>query len=142
MSEIDDKRSQVSSKESEKAALESENANYEAILERLRAAKTIVNQSDNDFRDYRSDMNNDYKKYDDTWVGDQFNAYKTMEETDLQDTDYKNYIDNGVNVCLDDLCDKITYYENKIYENNGLIGALQSAINSLCNEIEKLLNNL
>lgn len=140
MSEVSNKRYEKYCKEQEVDELESENTRIREIISRLEAAKSIISTSDNDLRDYRSDLKDDYELYEADWKGTEFNKYKALIDDEIYSSLYKTYINDGVNQVLDDLCDLITAYENQIYENQGLIGRLKSAINSLVNEIEKLLN--
>ena len=141
MSDIWSLRREKSAKEQEVSNLESENAGYQAIIDRLEAAKTIINTSDNDLRDLRADIKKDYELYEDDWKGTEFDKYKAKIDDEIYDSLYKTYVNDGVNRVLDEICNLITSYENKIYQNQGAIGRLWSWINSLGNEIEKLLNN-
>ena len=138
---LEEKRAEKRSKEAEKASKEAENAEYEAILERLRTAKEVINSSYDNLQDLRAEVKKDPNNFKSEWKGNKFTEYEAYVKDDIHGTIYYNY-QTAVNGILDDLCDLITEYENRIYENEGVIGWLKSAINSLANAIEKLLNDI
>lgn len=119
---------------------EQEAINYKTSLEgkveRLKAAKTKLDQYIDEFRDTRKTSNKIVnEKYD--WKGqkyEQFNSHGGLliERID----DYISKLDD----VRDDLNIMISELENDIYTQEGIIGKLRAAINSLAHRIENFFN--
>lgn len=78
-----------------------------------------------------------FKNINEKWSGTKYDGYAEQAE-DYVVKDYKNYLE-GVKSVLNAVRDKITALENQKYEVEGLIGKVKKLINSLKNELEKLL---
>ena len=138
---LEEKRAEKRAREAEKASKEAENAEYEAIVERLKTAKEMINLNYDNLQDLRAEVKEDPDNFESEWKGNKFTEYEAYVKDDIHGTIYYNY-QVAVNDILDDLCNLITEYENRIYENEGVIGWLKSKINSLSNAIEKILNDI
>lgn len=109
-------------------------------IERLQTVKTSL-QGYKESVDYITIGWNDFLTVlssDTYWRG---NLKMKVEDYVLNafSVDTKMYFDN-IDVVLDAICDEITKLENENAKTKGWIGTLSSWINSIGNEIEKLLN--
>lgn len=128
--------SEKSNAENEMSYIESMNQELSQQIEVLKQAKTIVSDEKGDFniikKTVRECVDNSYE-----WKGDNYDTFVNNGSSLKGDNDsYYTSIDNA----LDRINDKITELENKIYENEGILGSLKICWNNLCNAIENLFN--
>ena len=105
-------------------------------IEDLEYAKTIIKNEKDNFESIKKSVktciDDDYE-----WKGDNFDTFSENGSSLKSDNDtYYKSIDQA----WDDINDKITELENKIYENEGILGGLKIFWNNLCNSIENLFN--
>ncbi|MFZ2539571.1 MAG: DUF5082 family protein [Oscillospiraceae bacterium] len=129
--------SEKSRKQSEKAEHEREKAIIEEKLKRLRVSKSQIAMIKDNIGDLKKGVK-EKEDQDETWKGYEYNWYHSFTSGTFR-SDYDKYHSN-VDDVLDDICNKITELENQSREEEGIIGWIASAINSLFNEIENLIN--
>lgn len=139
MNELDRLYSARSAYKSQKRSYESERAAVREKLDRLKEAKRNVSNVKNNMVDpARDDISNKLGKHADTWQG---TVYENVYEVHAYGimSNYNNYYDD-VDYILDAICDEITRLENENRHLGTLLNAVINTLNSIGNEIEKLLN--
>lgn len=136
MSDISSLRSQRSYKIQQRNQCQSRIDSIGRKLERLERAKRELTSHKSNAKIKKTDGDN-FPDQMTRWEGDKHNEY--ISETD-QLSSYMDGYYKATDRALDAVCDAITSLENERASQYGLLGSLVSAINSLGNEIEKLLN--
>ena len=136
MSDISALRSQQYYKIQQKNQCQSRINDIDRKLERLKTAKRELTSDKSNAKTKKKDGDS-FPDQLTRWEGDKHNTYisNTDQLSGYMDSYYKD-VDNA----LDAVCDAITSLENERSSQYGLLGSLVSAINSIGNEIEKLLN--
>ncbi|MBC1492203.1 YwqH-like family protein [Listeria booriae] len=125
-------------KQAELCQVQSDQSNIQAKIERLKVAKKKVDEIQQSVDELQKAVNRE-REQDDTWRGKKYTTYSQFVSNGFH-SDYKNYYQQ-IDQLYDHLCDEITRLENQASENDGLMGWLGSKLNSLGNEIDKLLHN-
>lgn len=105
-------------------------------IERLVEAKRQLHPIQHEFFVMKHDMDRKAEK-EDKWKGDKYTDYEADLSIFLEN--YRTYY-NGLDYLYDNICDEITRLENESNETGGIIGWLQNSLNSLENEVEKLIH--
>ncbi len=137
MSEIDLLRGRLRRREREYDDCRERISDCRKKLERLKPAKKRISELKSDFRTIQTREKN-YLNRSRDWTGQTEREFRRLAQ-DVVDEN-KSYLSNSLDYALDAINDEITRLQNKIMEENGLLGKLGALINSLRNEIEKLLN--
>lgn len=125
------KKGQLLAKQNEKQGYLNTASDIGVIYDRLAEDKRVI-------REYRNSVKTFVREKFDTFSGDLYsNSYKTKMEDLI--SKYDSVISN-IDINMDRLNSVRAQYENKAYKCNGVIGYLQSAINSLVHEIENWVN--
>lgn len=136
MSEISDLRRSRNQKINQKNQCESTINSINIKLSRLESAKYAMGLYKTDAKNQKSAAANVPDGLT-PWEGDKKNTY--INSANMLESDMEGYY-KSCDRALDAICDAITRLENERSNQYGLLGRLVSAINSLGNEIEKLLN--
>lgn len=129
--------SSIGQKNEAKADYERQKRIIEEKLGRLRAARDQVNG----YKDQIGDLGQAVRgkeNQSDTWAGDQYKTYNAYVSGEFRGS-YDQYYAK-TDAVLDSIYDEITRLENESRDVDGFIGWLESSINSLWNEIEKITN--
>ena len=130
-SSLDRKRNELKQRQREKKSYLSKAEEIDTLYDSLCDDKESLIRHRNSVRDFARE---NYK----TFSGNLHkNTYYAQMECMLNN--YKTVI-NRLDENIDRLNTQKAYYENQAYECNGIIGHLQSAINSLVHEIENWTN--
>lgn len=111
---------------------------YENILSRLKSLKESIETIKDSFNwdIYRKD--NDIYAEQCDWIGSNYTLF-TNNMLGVANANY-TYYTNSLDYVLDAVNDEITRIENLILKEETILSGLWSLINSLSNELEKLLN--
>ncbi|MCR6097694.1 DUF5082 family protein [Salipaludibacillus agaradhaerens] len=133
-------RAEYSSKQSQLLACQAEHITLEEELEFVRQKKTELQTLKNDVIQNRVNALTVNSSIDFLeWVGSNYATFAETYVDRLCHEKYTNYI-NEIDDNLDALVDEERRLENKLLENDGLIGKLRQGLNWLSAEIEKLIN--
>lgn len=138
MSEIGNLQRQRNAYYRQKEECQFQRREINAKLERLRQAKRQVGDIKGDIREYRKWISRRPDEYKGSWVGDEFRWLVSMTGDQLV-PDWKQYYYDADTV-LDEICDEITRLENENRHLGVVLNSIVNSINSISNEIEKLLN--
>lgn len=136
MSELSVLRNKRSAKISEKRRCEVKIEEIEEKLTRMRSAKEKMTSFKADVLAHKNGtkgMKDDVVQ----WEGDKKNHH--LSEAEALSDELESYY-RDTDKALDSICDVITSLENEKIRQAGILGGIISAINSIGNEIEKLLN--
>lgn len=128
--------SQKRSTEAQISAKNQQNQRYRQIISRLEPVKETLTTEKALFDTVKRKCS-DNLSAPETWKGQNrtdFNNSATLVRSD--NDDFYRQLDRA----LDEINNQITYYENQILCNYGVIGRLTSYLNSLLNAIENLVN--
>jgi chromosome segregation ATPase len=139
MSSIDSLRNQQSRKHAELQKQKDNKAIMENQISRLKEAKKQVLSEQEEISRIFSDVKKQEKKYDE-WKGKESTWFNSFLSGQFQ-TNSKNY-SSKLQQAYNKICDKITQLENKCIDAGGLINSIMRTINSIGNEIDKLINGL
>lgn len=113
-----------------------------SLNERIQRIEEIIEEFANyksDLIDHRNDVrivsNRDYTY----WQGDLFDDYHDQIKDELVNDSLKEYI-RAIDDNLDNLNNEKMRLENEVYNTEGIIGNIKSALNWLGTKIENLLN--
>lgn len=138
--QLSEARAQKNGYEAQKSEHENQRAINEDKIERLKAARTSMENIKAQLTS-RKDTLKTFAESADTygdWYGDKVVEVQGILTTDIP-AEYNSYIDH-VDDILDAICNEITRLQNENYELDGIIGQLCSWINSLLNKIRTLGN--
>jgi phenylalanyl-tRNA synthetase alpha subunit len=139
MSSVESLRSQQSRKQAELQKQKENKAVMERQISRLKEAKKQVLDEQEEISRIFSDVKKQEKKYTE-WKGKENTWFNSFISGQFQ-TNSKNY-SSKLQQVYNRICDKITQLENKCIDTGGLISSIMRTINSIGNEIDKLINNL
>lgn len=124
-------RNQLAAKKAEKQRYLDTAADIKVVYDRMAEDKKLI-------KEYRNAVQRFLKERFDTFKGD---LYKESYKTKLSEllSDYDTVIGN-IDTNMDRLNTARAQYENKAYACNGVIGYLQSSVNSLIHTIENWVN--
>lgn len=104
-----------------------------SLYERMKKKKEEMKALQGDLRSF---VNKQYEY----WRGNVFNnRYESKAREELAENDYGKMI-SIIDDNLDEINYKRAYYQNLIYESEGLIGDLEASINSVETQIENWIN--
>ena len=130
-SDLKDKKSELRAMQSKKTRCLNMASDIDSVYDRMRQDKSVM-------QDYYEEIKRFYKEKFDKFDGDVYDSrYKIYIEQLV--ADYKKTIKN-IDINMDRLNTEKARYENEAYRCNGLIGYLQSAINSIAHQIENWTN--
>ena len=110
-------------------------------IERLNAVKQKVSSikgTANNIKDLAS-KNKVSKSLGLDWKGKNYDDYASYLDGEVN-SDFKKYIDDGIDDCLDRIVDEITKYENEILRKRTILSGLWTSFNNLSGWIEKQVN--
>jgi len=132
-------KSNLSSKETQKYTLERQNAGYQTIINEIRPIYQEMKRVKDELSEQKDMVSSFAGESYDLWKGKLFSdKYQTELEDGLVSSSYPELI-REIDMNLDALNDKMTEYENKILQNQGLIGPLATGINILINAIQNYI---
>lgn len=131
MSELDSLKAELERKEKEKQKYLIIADKIKKIYERMVEDKKLIKSYRNGVKNFQKENYNTFKGY----LHENLYIVKIDELLAYYDTVIKNIDTN-----MDRLNTTRAEYENKAYQCNGVIGYLQSLINSLLHEIENCIN--
>lgn len=143
--QLNNLKNQKTSKENQKTELENENTKLRNEISRLEKARNRLNSYIEELRGYRKSGERKVKEKI-SWKGSNYNSYKSSGENLMceglfgNNSSYLGQYIKSVDTIRDDLNLLITEKQNKIYKNEGLIGQLKSAINTLKTKITNFWN--
>lgn len=137
----------------ERIALEQEYSAKQSQLQTYNNQIAILNQKIQriqdlkaDFVEHKSELNDLKKKLKsiskedyDYWIGDRLDQYKTILKSDLINDSLSDYI-KKVDQNLDELNNELMRLQNEVYNTEGIIGNIKSALNWIATKIENLIN--
>lgn len=130
-SDLKDKKSELRAMQSKKTRCLNMASDIDSVYDRMRQDKSVM-------QDYYEEIKRFYKEKFDKFDGDVYDSrYKIYIEQLV--ADYKKTVKN-IDINMDRLNTEKARYENEAYRCNGLIGYLQSAINSIAHQIENWTN--
>lgn len=113
-----------------------------SLNERIQRIEQIIDEFanfKNDLIDHRKDVkilaNRDYAY----WQGDLFDDYHHEIKDEVVNNSLKEYI-RSIDDNLDNLNNEKMRLQNQVYDTQGIIGNIKSALNWLSTKIENLLN--
>ena len=128
----------MSSKRQQLANKKAEKQRYLGIAADVRAVYNRMAEDKKAIKGYRDSVKTFAKEKFTTFKGKLYSDnYKAR--TDALISSYKTLI-NNLDTNMDRLNNVVAQYENKAYQCNGLIGYLESSINSLVHTIENWVN--
>lgn len=138
MGVLDNLKNQRSACYTKLAKYKAQKKEAEQKISRLKIAKKKVASIKHDqVCVIKSHMDKRINRYSDQWSGSGYNTLVELH-SDI-DLKYKNYY-KDVDDVLDSICDEITALENKSRNLTWQIKIVVNTINSISNEIEKMLN--
>ena len=111
---------------------------YSNRIERLKKTKESLSDAKKTFSSVKSSDDEVIEKKRSEWVGENFQLFQ-IKGIDVV-TENSRYFTNSLDMALDAINNEITLLENQIYESRGVLGRLQSWLNSLANRIENYFN--
>jgi len=126
-----EKRAELKETQAEKQRCLDMAAAIDLVYKRMKQDKEIM-------EDYREDIKRFYREKYDRFDGDVYDSRYKVNIEQLKD-EYKITIKN-IDTNMDRLNTEKARYENEAYRCNGLIGIIQSAINSIVHQIENWTN--
>lgn len=130
-SDLKDKKSELIAMQSKKTRCLNMASDIDSVYDRMRQDKSVM-------QDYYEEIKRFYKEKFDKFDGVVYDSrYKIYIEQLV--ADYEKTIKN-IDINMDRLNTEKARYENEAYRCNGLIGYLQSAINSIAHQIENWTN--
>lgn len=138
MGNLDTMKSSLSSKERQLNNKKAEKASCLGIASDIGVVYTRLVEDKKIMKGYRDHVNTFSNENLENFKGNLYkNSYKTKMSSLV--ADYNTVIEN-IDLNMDKLNTLKTQYENKAYQCNGLIGYLQSTVNSLVHQIENWAN--
>lgn len=135
---LDDLYKQLTMKKSEQEQCKREIRELEEKIEILKKFKSKVERYKYDIYQMYNPFLNYTTMCCDGWKGEKF-KWLRQETCEHMDDDF-SFARKKINAMLDRVCDEVKRLENKVHDKQGLLGHIQKALNSLSNDIEKLLN--
>lgn len=138
MDELESLKTSLSSKRQQLAAKKAEKQRYLGMASDVRAVYNRMAEDKKTIKGYRDSVKTFAKEKFTTFKGKLYSdTYKSRTDTLI--ANYNTVISN-LDTNMDRLNTVVAQYENKAYQCNGLIGYLESSINSLVHTIENWVN--
>lgn len=137
MSSVESLRAQQNRKRAELQKQQDNRATMEGEISRLKEAKKQVQKAQEEAVRIFKDAKNQANKYGE-WKGKESDWFSNFVSGQFQ-SNCQNY-SSKLQQLYGRISDKITQLQNKCLNTGGLINTLMGAINSLGNEIDKLVN--
>lgn len=110
-----------------------------ANLEVLTASRDTLQSVKDNVKGIKSSINSAPDNSLSGWAGKNFEAVRIMSQEKDFATGYQSYIDR-LDEVLDSLNNELTRVQNEIWEQEGFLGDIKSALNSLYNSIRNFFN--
>ena len=107
-------------------------------LNEVKRKVSAIKGTANDLKD-RASKNKVSKSLSLDWKGNNYDNYASYLDDEVK-SDFKSYIDDGIDVCLDRIVDEITRYQNEILRKRTILSGLWTSFNNLSGWIEKQVN--
>lgn len=138
LASLERQRSDVSNRiqrtNNEIAAIERKIERLNAVKKKVSSIKEVAKQ----LKDSAS-KNRVAKEVGLDWKGKNYDNYASYLDGEVKN-DFRDYIDGGIDGCLDRIVDEITKYENEIISKRTILSGLWTSFNNLSGWIEKQVN--
>ena len=138
MDELESLKTSLRNKKNQLSSKRAEKQRYLGIASDVRAIYNRMAEDKRTIKGYKDSVSSFSKEKYDLFKGKQYgDVYRSKMEALI--SNYNTVISN-LDSNMDRLNNVVAQYENKAYQCNGLIGYLESSINSLAHTIENWFN--